>query len=60
MKKLIAPLTALALGFASISTFAVDTPARDGVTVAKKHHRAVKKHHSNTPVNKHRRAAAVR
>ena len=57
MKKLIAPLAAIALGIASISAFAADAPAGTGATVAKTHHRAVKKHHSSKPLHKSRHAA---
>lgn len=60
MNRLLAPVIALVLGFASISAFAVDTP-RDGATVTKKqHHRAAKKHHGGKRVQMHHRAPAVR
>ena len=59
MKKLIAPVIALALGFASISAFSADAP-RDGATVTKKTHHAVKKHHSTPRAHKQHHAPAAR
>ena len=60
MKKLIAPLTALALGLASISAFAANTPAKEGTSVSKpvkKSHQNVKKHRSGTKQHKTNQAA---
>ncbi len=59
MKKLIAPLVAIALGFASISAFSADTPAKEGtsVTKVKKSQRTAKKHRTSSKAHQHHQAA---